>query len=139
MATKIKTVVKAQTYQGTGRRKTALARVRLVTGKGKFIINDRPIEEYFAGREPWEIMVKSPLEAAGLLGKFDVIVKAEGGGVSGQAGAVRHGIARALVKYDESLRAALRKDGHLTRDPRGKERKKYGRKRARRGFQWTKR
>lgn len=139
MATKTKATPKTATYQGTGRRKTALARVRLITGKGKFIINDRPVEEYFAGREPWEIMVKSPLEVSGMLGKFDIVVKAEGGGVSGQAGAVRLGIARALVKYDESLRSLLRKDGHLTRDPRSKERKKYGRKRARRGFQWTKR
>jgi len=139
MATKTKATQKSATYQGTGRRKTALARVRLITGKGKFIINDRPVEEYFAGREPWEIMVKSPLEVSGMLGKFDIVVKAEGGGVSGQAGAVRLGIARALVKYDESLRSLLRKDGHLTRDPRSKERKKYGRKRARRGFQWTKR
>jgi small subunit ribosomal protein S9 len=139
MATKTKATPKTAMFQGTGRRKTALARVRLITGKGKFVINDRPVEEYFAGREPWEIIVKSPLEVSGMLGKFDILVKAEGGGVSGQAGAVRLGIARALVKYDESLRAVLRKDGHLTRDPRSKERKKYGRKRARRGFQWTKR
>jgi small subunit ribosomal protein S9 len=139
LVTKVKAGTKATVYQGTGRRKTALARVRLVSGKGKFLVNTKSLEEYFAGRKPWEIIVKSPLVATNYLGKFDVIVKTEGGGVSGQAGAVRLGIARALLKFDETLKAVLRKEGHLTRDPRSKERKKYGRKRARKGFQWTKR
>lgn len=130
-------MVKVQ-YYGTGRRKTSVARVRLIPGEGKIIINDRDIEEYF-GMEPLRIMVKQPLELTGTLGKFDVIAKVEGGGFSGQAGAIRHGISRALLKVDEGFRPILKKAGFLTRDPRMKERKKYGLKGARRAPQFSKR
>jgi len=128
----------APTYVATGRRKTAVARVRLQAGQGQVEINGRPIETYF-GRKIMEMIVRQPFEATQTAGRFDVKVNSHGGGISGQAGAIRHGIARALVNFDESMRPALRKAGFLTRDPREKERKKYGRKRARRGFQWTKR
>lgn len=130
-------MVKVQ-YYGTGRRKTSVARVRLIPGEGKIIINDRDIDEYF-GMEPLRIMVKQPLELTGTLGKFDVIAKVEGGGFSGQAGAIRHGISRALLKVDEGFRPILKKAGFLTRDPRMKERKKYGLKGARRAPQFSKR
>ncbi len=133
-----KTSQKATAYYATGRRKTAIARVWLTPGKGTVTINQRPIDQYF-GRKIWELTVRKPLEVAKMQEKFDVIAKARGGGISGQAGAIRHGIARALVHFDEELRSPLKKDGLLTRDPREKERKKYGRKRARKGFQWTKR
>jgi small subunit ribosomal protein S9 len=133
-----KTSQKATAYYATGRRKTAIARVWLTPGKGTVTINQRPIEQYF-GRKIWELTVRKPLEVAKMQEKFDVIAKARGGGIAGQAGAIRHGIARALVHFDEELRSPLKKDGLLTRDPREKERKKYGRKRARKGFQWTKR
>ncbi|MBM7583056.1 small subunit ribosomal protein S9 [Caldicoprobacter guelmensis] len=130
-------MVKVQ-YYGTGRRKTSVARVRLIPGEGKIIINDRDIDEYF-GMEPLRIMVKQPLELTGTLGKFDVIAKVEGGGFSGQAGAIRHGISRALLKVDEGFRPILKQAGFLTRDPRMKERKKYGLKGARRAPQFSKR
>ncbi|MCM8900351.1 MAG: small subunit ribosomal protein [Clostridiales bacterium] len=125
-------------YYGTGRRKTSVARVRLIPGEGKIIINDRDINDYF-GMEPLRIMVRQPLELTGTLGKFDVIAKVEGGGFSGQAGAIRHGISRALLKVDEGFRPVLKKAGFLTRDPRMKERKKYGLKGARRAPQFSKR
>jgi small subunit ribosomal protein S9 len=123
---------------GTGRRKTSVARVRLVAGSGNIVVNGQPVEEYFP-TPVQQTIVKQPLEATKTAGKFDVIVKVEGGGMSGQAGAVRHGIARALLKADETLRPILRKYGFLTRDPRMKERKKYGLKKARRAPQFSKR
>jgi small subunit ribosomal protein S9 len=125
-------------YLQTGRRKTSVARVRLVPGTGNININGRTLEEYFPTLVQ-QTIVKQPLVATRLLDKFDVIVKVEGGGKSGQAGAVRHGIARALLKTDEELRPVLRKYGYLTRDPRMKERKKYGLKKARRAPQFSKR
>lgn len=138
MVTKVKTGPK-KFFQGTGRRKTAIARVYLAPGTGKFMVNKFPVEEYFLGRTAWGNTVKEPLVLTETVGKFDIMVRAHGGGTSGQAGAIRHGIARALLEYDDSLRAILKKAGCLSRDPRMKERKKYGRKRARKGFQWTKR
>ncbi|MCD6309143.1 MAG: 30S ribosomal protein S9 [Candidatus Eremiobacteraeota bacterium] len=126
-------------FQGTGRRKTAIARVFLAPGKGNFTVNKRPADEYFMGRMVWNNTIKEPLVLTDTLGKFDIMVNAKGGGISSQADAIRHGIARALLDYDESLRSVLKKAGCLRRDPRMKERKKYGRKRARKGFQWTKR
>ncbi|MBQ6476771.1 MAG: 30S ribosomal protein S9 [Clostridia bacterium] len=125
-------------YWGTGRRKKAVARVRLVPGEGKFIINRRDINEYF-GQETLKMVARSPLEITGVEGRYDVLVNVGGGGFTGQAGAIRHGIARALIKADESLRPALKKAGFLTRDPRMKERKKYGLKGARRAPQFSKR
>ncbi|HHY36354.1 MAG TPA: 30S ribosomal protein S9 [Firmicutes bacterium] len=125
-------------YMGTGRRKTSVARVRLVAGSGNIIVNGEPVEEYFP-TPVQQTIVRQPLEATNTAGKYDVLVKVEGGGMSGQAGAVRHGIARALLKADESLRPILRKYGFLTRDPRMKERKKYGLKKARRAPQFSKR
>lgn len=123
---------------GTGRRKSAIARVWLKPGEGNVIINGREFKEYL-GRPVLEILVKSPLVLLGMDGKFDVVATAKGGGITGQAGAVRLGISRALLEYDEELRKPLRGGGLLTRDPRIKERKKYGRKKARRGFQFVKR
>jgi small subunit ribosomal protein S9 len=126
-------------YYGTGRRKNAIAKVWLLSpGQGRITINRKPMHDY-VGRETLEMLVREPLELTDTVGRFDVRADATGGGVSGQAGAVRHGIARALTTYDENLRPALRRSGMLTRDSRIKERKKYGRKRARRGHQWTKR
>jgi small subunit ribosomal protein S9 len=123
---------------GTGRRKNAIARVWLVPGEGKIEVNGREVNQYF-GRPVLEILVKSPLNALELDGKYDVKATAKGGGLSGQAGAVRLGIARALLEVDEEFRVPLRRNGFLTRDARIKERKKYGRKKARRGFQFVKR
>lgn len=123
---------------GTGRRKNAIARVWISPGEGKITINDRELKEYL-GRPVLEILVKSPLVALGMDGRFDIKATAKGGGLTGQAGAVRLGISRALLVYDEGLRKELRANGFLTRDPRVKERKKYGRKKARRGFQFVKR
>lgn len=123
---------------GTGRRKSAIARVWLTPGEGKFQINGKEPKQYL-GRPVLDILVRGPLADLGLDGKFDVLAIAKGGGITGQAGAVRLGIARALLEYDESLRKELRAGGYLTRDPRVKERKKYGRKKARRGFQFVKR
>lgn len=125
-------------YQGTGRRKESVARVRLFLGQGQIVVNNKPIESYFP-RETLRQIVNQPLEATQSIGRFDIKVTAEGGGVAGQAGAVRHGIARALVSMDENLRPVLRRAGLLTRDPREKESKKYGRKRARKRFQFSKR
>ena len=125
-------------YSATGRRKRAVARVRLLPGDGRFVVNKKPYEDYFH-RQTQLMAVRQPLEDTDTLSKFNVVARVHGGGISGQAGALRHGIARALVKFDEQLRSALRRGGFLTRDPREKESKKYGRKRARRGFQWTKR
>ena len=123
---------------GTGRRKNAVARVRLVAGTGKILVNGKPGEEYFA-RLALQTILQQPFTAANTQGRYDVIATVVGGGIAGQAGAVRHGIARALARSDESLRSPLHKDGLLTRDPRMKERKKYGHKRARKGFQYSKR
>ncbi len=125
-------------YWGTGRRKKAVARVRLVPGDGKFLINKRPLEEYF-GYETLKMVARSPLALTETEGKYDVLVNVRGGGFTGQAGAIRHGVARALIKADETLRPALKKAGFLTRDPRMKERKKYGLKGARRAPQFSKR
>ncbi|MBV8067978.1 MAG: 30S ribosomal protein S9 [Candidatus Eremiobacteraeota bacterium] len=124
--------------QSTGRRKRAVARVKLSLGQGVITVNDKPVDEYFPRPQLIQI-VRQPLEATQTTSRFDVSVKAEGGGVTGQAGAIRHGIARALLAIDESLKETLRKNGFLTRDPREKESKKYGRKRARKRFQYSKR
>lgn len=113
------------TYNATGRRKSSVARVRLVPGEGKIIINQRELDDYF-GLKTLELIVNQPLELTETKGKYDVLVNVIGGGVSGQAGAIRHGIARALLKVDEEFRPALKKAGYLTRDPREKERRKYG-------------
>ncbi|HLV10081.1 MAG TPA: 30S ribosomal protein S9 [Halanaerobiales bacterium] len=125
-------------YRGTGRRKTSVARVRLVPGNGKIIINDVDVEDYF-GRDTLIKDLKSPLELTNNLGTLDVLVNAKGGGLSGQAGAIRHGIARALLEVDEEYRKPLKKAGYLTRDPRMKERRKYGLKKARKAPQFSKR
>jgi small subunit ribosomal protein S9 len=127
-----------ENFLGTGRRKRAVARVKLVLGSGQITVNKKALEDYFP-REILRQIVRQPLEATQSLSRFDVVVKTEGGGISGQAGAIRHGIARALVAMDESLREVLRRNGLLTRDPREKESKKYGRKRARKRFQFSKR
>ena len=126
-------------YYGAGRRKTAVARVRLyANGEGRMVINGREADQYF-GREMLLSQARSPLRLLELNNRFNISVKVVGGGVSGQAGAVRHGVARALVRADEEFRPALRRAGFLTRDPRMKERKKYGLKRARKAPQYTKR
>ncbi|PWI58647.1 30S ribosomal protein S9 [Sulfoacidibacillus thermotolerans] len=125
-------------YWGTGRRKTSVARVRLLPGEGKVEINKRPMDEYF-GLETLKLIVKQPLLVADVLGRYDIIANVRGGGISGQAGAIRHGIARALLKVDPEFRAALKREGLLTRDARMKERKKYGLKAARRAPQFSKR
>ncbi|GGO08811.1 MULTISPECIES: 30S ribosomal protein S9 [Saccharibacillus] len=125
-------------YYGTGRRKHSVARVRLVPGEGRIVINKREIDEYF-GLETLKLIVNQPLNLTETIGKYDVIVLAHGGGTSGQAGAIRHGISRALLKADPELRGSLKKAGFLTRDPRMKERKKYGLKAARRAPQFSKR
>ena len=125
-------------YYGTGRRKNSVARVRLFNGTGKITINGRDIDNYF-GLETLKLIVRSPLALTGTEGKFDIVVNVVGGGVAGQAGAIRHGITRALVESDAELRPALKKAGFVTRDPRMKERKKYGLKAARRAPQFSKR
>ena len=125
-------------YTATGRRKTSVARVRLIPGEGKITINKRDIEEYF-GLDTLKLIVRQPQTLTETTGRFDVIVTVAGGGLTGQAGAIRHGIARALVKADEELKPAIKKAGFLTRDPRMKERKKYGLKAARRAPQFSKR
>ncbi|MDI6783841.1 MAG: 30S ribosomal protein S9 [bacterium] len=127
-----------ETYWGTGRRKTAIAQVRLIPGKGKILVNGLLVAKYF-GRKLYESVVKEPLKLTQSLAKFDVIASVEGGGVNGQAGAVRHGISRALLQVDPEFRKLLRPEGLLTRDPRMKERKKYGQKGARKRFQFSKR
>ena len=128
----------AAKYYGTGRRKKSIARVYLVPGKGDITINKRPIDEYF-GLETLKVIVRQPLTATETDGKFDVLVNVKGGGYTGQAGAIRHGIARALLEADAEFRPTLKKAGFLTRDPRMKERKKYGLKAARRAPQFSKR
>jgi len=128
----------AQTNYGTGRRKTATARVYLSAGTGKIIINDRTIETYF-GRETARMIVRQPLELVELLEKFDVKVSVAGGGIGGQAGAIRHGITRALIEYSEELKSPLRKAGFVTRDAREVERKKLGLRKARKRPQYSKR
>ena len=125
-------------FYGTGRRKSSVARVRVYNGTGKITINARDIDEYF-GLETLKLIVRSPLAVAGVEDKFDIVVRVVGGGISGQAGAIRHGLSRALLQYDENLRPALKKAGFLTRDPRMKERKKYGLKAARRAPKFSKR
>jgi len=125
-------------FGGTGRRKRAVARVKISLGQGVITINQKPLDDFFP-RATLQQIVRQPLDVTQTGSRFDVSVKTEGGGTSGQAGAVRHGIARALVEMDESLRETLRKNGLLTRDPREKESKKYGRKRARKRFQFSKR
>ena len=126
-------------YWGTGRRKHSVARVRLVPGDGNIIINKRTMDEYFGGLETLKLIVKQPGNLTETIGKYDVLVNVKGGGFSGQAGAIRHGISRALLKVDAELRGGLKKAGFLTRDPRMKERKKYGLKAARRAPQFSKR
>ena len=125
-------------YNATGRRKSSVARVRLVPGEGNIIINGRELKKYF-GLKTMELIVNQPLELTETKGKYDVLVNVYGGGFSGQAGAIRHGISRALLKVDAELRSALKKAGFLTRDPREKERRKYGLKKARKASQFSKR
>ena len=125
-------------FLGTGRRKSSIARVRLVEGKGNITINGKDINEYF-GEETLRVIVKLPLTVTNTLAKYDVIAKVQGGGFTGQAGAVRHGIARALNEANEEYRPVLKSNGFLTRDPRMKERKKYGLKKARKAPQFSKR
>lgn len=126
------------TYSATGRRKSSIARVRMVPGGGKILINGRDMAEYF-GLKTMELIVNQPLEVTETKGKYDVLVNVIGGGFSGQAGAIRHGIARALLNVDAEFRPALKKAGLLTRDPREKERRKYGLKKARKASQYSKR
>ena len=125
-------------FYGTGRRKSSVARVRVYNGTGKVTINDRDIDDYF-GLETLKLIVRQPLALTGTTDKFDIVCRVNGGGLSGQAGAIRHGIARALLQADETYRGALKAAGLLTRDPRMKERKKYGLKAARRAPQFSKR
>lgn len=125
-------------YYGTGRRKSSVARVRLIPGKGKITINNKDVENYF-GFETLRREIRRPFDVTDMTGKYDVIATVNGGGYTGQAGALRHGISRALVRSDEELKAALKKAGFLTRDSRMKERKKYGLKKARKASQFSKR
>jgi small subunit ribosomal protein S9 len=131
-------MAEANRFYGTGHRKNAVARVWLSPGEGKIVINKRPLEEYIP-RPALQQSVREPFDVANVNVTFDVTATAAGGGVTGQADAVRHGIAKALIEWDPNLRTVLRRTGLLTRDPRVKERKKYGHKRARRGFQFSKR
>ena len=125
-------------FYGTGRRKKSVARVRVYAGTGKITVNDRDIDDYF-GLETLKVIVRQPLALTGTADKFDIVCRVAGGGVSGQAGAIRHGLSRALLQFDANLRPELKKAGLLTRDPRMKERKKYGLKGARRAPQFSKR
>ena len=125
-------------FYGTGRRKKSVARVRIVPGTGVITVNKKDIDDYF-GLETLKLIINQPFETTGTAGKFDIIANVNGGGLSGQAGAIRHGLARALVQADETLKPALKAAGFLTRDPRMKERKKYGLKAARRAPQFSKR
>jgi small subunit ribosomal protein S9 len=125
-------------FYGTGRRKSSVARVRLYPGSGKITINGRDVDDYF-GLETLKLIINQPFGVTGTEGKFDIVANVTGGGISGQAGAIRHGVARALLLADDSYRALLKKAGFLTRDPRMKERKKYGLKAARRAPQFSKR
>ncbi|MDE6971945.1 MAG: 30S ribosomal protein S9 [Lachnospiraceae bacterium] len=131
-------MAKSAKFYGTGRRKKSIARVYLAPGKGDIVINKRPIDDYF-GLETLKVIVRQPLAATDTVGKYDVLVNVRGGGYTGQAGAIRHGIARALLQVDADYRPVLKKAGYLTRDPRMKERKKYGLKAARRAPQFSKR
>lgn len=126
------------TYQATGRRKSSVARVILKPGTGQIQVNKRPVEVFFP-RETLRMIIRMPLEVTSMMNRFDVVANVQGGGMTGQAGAVRHGIARALTVADSDLRGVLKKGGFLTRDPREKERKKYGQKGARARFQFSKR
>ena len=128
----------AERYYGTGRRKKSVARVYVMPGKGKITINKRDIDEYF-GLETLKVIVRQPLVATQTEGKYDIVVNVKGGGYTGQAGAIRHGLSRALLKVDEEFRPTLKKEGFLTRDPRMKERKKPGLRKARRAPQFSKR
>jgi small subunit ribosomal protein S9 len=125
-------------FYATGKRKTSVARVWMKPGSGSIVVNQKPIDEYF-GRETSKMVVHQPLELTGNVGKFDIFVSVCGGGPSGQAGAIKHGITKALMEADGSLRDALKKAGFITRDSRIKERKKYGKRSARRSFQFSKR
>ena len=125
-------------FYGTGRRKSSVARVRLYAGTGKITVNDRDIDDYF-GLETLKLIVRQPLALTNTMDKFDIVCRVAGGGVTGQAGAIRHGLARALLQFNEELRPELKNAGFLTRDPRMKERKKYGLKGARRAPQFSKR
>ncbi|MBR4206022.1 MAG: 30S ribosomal protein S9 [Clostridia bacterium] len=125
-------------FYGTGRRKSSVARVRLYPGSGKITINNRDVDDYF-GLETLKLIINQPFGVTNTIGKFDIVANVSGGGISGQAGAIRHGVARALLLADESYRVLLKKSGFLTRDPRMKERKKYGLKAARRASQFSKR
>lgn len=125
-------------YNATGRRKTSIARVALAAGNGQIMVNEKPVDSYFP-RETLRMMIRQPLELTGMIGKLNVTAKVEGGGLTGQAGALRHGISRALTMMDNDLRPRLKKEGFITRDPREKERKKYGQKGARKRFQFSKR
>lgn len=125
-------------YNATGRRKTSIARVLVSPGNGQIIVNAKPVDSYFP-RETLRMMIRQPLELTGMIGKLNVFAKVEGGGLTGQAGALKHGISRALTSLDNDLRSKLKKEGFLTRDPREKERKKYGQKGARKRFQFSKR
>ena len=128
----------SETWIATGRRKSSVARVRFTKGKGAIVVNRRPLEEYF-GRDTSKMVLKQPLELVGLSGQYDIDVNVDGGGLSGQAGAIRHGIARVLEKIDTELRPQLKKAGMLTRDSREVERKKCGQPGARKNFQFSKR
>ena len=134
MANKSENIV----FQGTGRRKESIARVRLVAGKGEITVNGKKLDEYF-GTEILKVIVNQPFAVTNTVGKYDVIVKVTGGGYTGQAGAIRHGISRALLEANTEFRPALKANGFLTRDPRMKERKKYGLKKARKAPQFSKR
>jgi len=125
-------------YNATGRRKTSIARVKISPGEGQLIINGKPANVYFP-KETLRMIIRQPIELAGITGKYNITATVSGGGPTGQAGAVRHGIARAIVTMDNDLRPRLKKEGFLTRDPREKERKKYGQKGARKRFQFSKR
>ncbi len=128
----------AKSFYGTGKRKSSVARVWLKPGTGQIIVNNKPLDEYF-GRETSKMIVKQPLELTENVGKFDIYVNVSGGGDSGQAGAIKHGITKALLEADMELRGTLKKAGFITRDSRIKERKKYGKAAARRSFQFSKR
>ena len=125
-------------YAGTGRRKTSVAQIRLKPGNGKILVNDRELKDYF-GRETARMIIRQPLELTNTADRFDIFVNVKGGGKSGQAGAIKHGISRALLEADPDLRKTLKRAGFLTRDDREVERKKYGRRKARRRFQYSKR
>jgi len=125
-------------YNATGRRKTSIARVSISPGNGQIVVNKKPADIYFP-RETLRMMIRQPIELAGITGKYNITASVTGGGLSGQAGALRHGISRALVNMDSDLRPRLKKEGFLMRDPREKERKKYGQKGARKRFQFSKR